>query len=513
MVMHVQVHHESSFFSLDDSINVILVERDDRDEESFEVEVQDISSASWTISAARDTSTTCRENVSADNTRHTVNTQTSIFDLTKEEDEEDDDDDDEASVLFQDLRESNPCRLQEDALETSRGHEKQDQVDKPKLCKRTTSSSSSTSSPGLLARFSADGFFDTLCSASTNVVNESTSSRSSRRSRASCSSTSLSCMSMPCTSSKQVAQCHGDDQQEETSSQHSRTSHTAPMPTTVDLIPATPSEDRLRVETDVWNLLGCASPPNVMELESIWNLTTTAAVTPCPSSRRPLKDRGVSKKRPSRASLKDRMQRIQRLRQDRWSGATRHGVTLSQHGPFSPSLSLRAVSMDQLDAKDYSGWRDSPMGIIDLSSASLANAMGLSSFNPTNNGSALTPGSDPGSDAGMASLTADGYDSDPEFGGSNHGARHDDDEGAPHSSRSAAGSGFPAEEGLSREEQVLASQPHHDHMPRVATRMDQVAIIDSEEQDFIIYQTVQVSCRRLQILRKSKRPSLTNSAV
>ncbi len=276
MVMHVEVCQESSFFSVEDSINVILVEPDDRDE-SFEL--QEFSSL------ARDTSQTSRE--STDNTR--MNVQTSIMD----DHDEDDDEDDDGSVLFQELQETNPHRLQEDAEDVS-----------------------------LLGRFSPDRFFDSLCSVKVH-----------RSSRPCLSSLPQNCMASPC-----PPKVEDEDIKE---------------------FPTTPNSERLQVESDVWNLLGCTSPPTGMELETIWNLTTTtnaASQTPSAPSRR---------QRPSRASLKHRMQRIQRLQQDRWAGATRHGVTLSKHHTTCP----RSISMDQLDSKDYSTWKDP--ATLDLSSTSL----------------------------------------------------------------------------------------------------------------------------------------------
>jgi hypothetical protein len=316
-------------------------------------------------------------------------------------------------------------------------------------------------------------------------------------------------MSASCTAPRQT---HSQDQDQDQDEQEPDTENGAGAGTHRAQVVKSASSislagDRLAVENDVWTLLGCASPPDVMELEAIWNLTaTTAASTVCSprycKSTTNINSNSNKTKRPSRASLKDRMHRIQRLRQHRWAGATRHGVTLSQHGPYSPSISLRAVSMDYLDTKDYSNWKDSS---IDLSAASLANAMGLNTTTRTY--SSLTPG-DPsqaahhrtgvgmgpshsqhsyreqhrGAVADSSCMKADGYDSDPEFGGSNsnsavHGHGDDLNNNSNHQ--------------YSDENRVLADQHQHP-LPKVEAEMGQLAP-QSAYQDFIIYQTVQVS--------------------
>lgn len=469
--MHVEVHHENSFFSLDDSINVILVEPEDRDGSAKNV--------SWTL--ARDTSDACRDS-SMDNTRQTVNTQTSILDLTKEEeddDEEEDEEEDDSSVLFHDLRDLSPHRLQEDAEGDTHAYEK--------AASASASGSGSGSGSSLLGRFSPDRFFDSLCSAPL-----SDSDSSSRKPRPPFCSSSP-CAGVSCTAPS-PSQTHSHDELET----ETRRSQVTKSASSISL-----AGDRLAVETDVWNLLGCASPPDVMELEAIWNLTT-ATTRACSSSYH--RSSSNKTKRPLRASLKDRMHRIQRLRQHRWAGATRHGVTLSQHGPYSPSISLRAVSMDQLDSKDYSKWRDSS---LHLSAASLANAMGFSATTRSLSPSQTTGRTEPNSschhrigmimeschhssDADLTSMKADGYDSDPEFCGSNPGASssrmdedtwHDADDDNNHDV---------SKHRHDNENRVLADQHHHP-LPKVEAMMDQVTPECEEDQDFIIYQTVQVS--------------------
>lgn len=532
--MHVEVRHENSFFSMDDSINVILLDSEDRDGNSDSdsdgvingpLGSKDVN-VSWMLTSsstntststiARDTSTTCRD-ASLDNTRQTVNTQTSILDLTKEEDEdEDDEEEDDSSVLFQDLRESDPCRLQEDARQEETG---------TAVAEKVASNSS------LLGRFSPDRFFDSLCSSTTTTTVSATptgeayptpsSSSSSRRVRRtfapSCSSTA--CIGVSCIRPGQTHSQDQDDLEADGSTANANASNTAAAVKSASSLSL--AGDRLAVEHDVWNLLGCARPPDILELEAIWNLTTTtAADSVCSHRTRP--SNANSTKRPLRASLKDRMHRIQRLRQHRWAGATRHGVTLSQHGPYSPSISLRAVSMDYLDTKDYSNWMDSS---IDLSAASLANAMGLSTRTCTssnrnksqhanhNHGrSSLSPARTSGSalqrtamgtgssyrhgyreqyqgGADLTYMKVDGYDSDPELGGSNTGAactameqdmdHYDDVENRNNNYQNSG------------EDRVLADQHHHP-LPKVEANMDQFSP-QSEDEEFVIYQTVQVS--------------------
>lgn len=83
------------------------------------------------------------------------------------------------------------------------------------------------------------------------------------------------------------------------------------------------------VSMDIWELLGCSSPPGESELEQIWSLKTPASMLQMKGNSKSDKD----SKQPVRASIKKRMKRIHRLRMDdrRISGASRHGVTITTH--------------------------------------------------------------------------------------------------------------------------------------------------------------------------------------
>jgi hypothetical protein len=250
MVMLVEVRHEeSSFFSSrnDENVNVVLIENRDT---SFQ-----------SISATRDTSTTCRDS-SLDNTRQTVNTYNSIMDLTRDEetddDDEEDDDWDNNSVLFDDLH--TPMEEEETGRRASNN--------------------------SLLGKFPSfntvtDSFVDSLCPA--DVV-----SPGSCASRMTCSNQRQSTASLSCV-----------------------------------------SQQRMQVGMDVWNLLGCASAPDDSEMEEIWSLRTPKVLQ-------------QTHTRPVRVNIKQRMQRIRRLRMDQWSGPTRHGVTITTQ----PQIIERASTMD-----------------------------------------------------------------------------------------------------------------------------------------------------------------------
>eukprot|EP00934_Nitzschia_sp_Nitz4_P006739 Nitzschia sp. Nitz4//scaffold49_size126201//53905//55629//NITZ4_003640-RA/size126201-augustus-gene-0.3-mRNA-1//1//CDS//3329553143//6729//frame0 len=268
-------------------VNVVLVESDDDESVGRDPDV----------SCARDTSNVGRD-VSMDNTRQTVNTQTSILDLTK--DEEDDDESDVASVLFQDLHDTTPLRLIEDNEETEITQ------DAPEVQEKAQPSNS------LLDHIfpRSDNFFDTLC-------------------RSPMSSTT--CNNVSCTPTPMGCGNHASDD-------------TVAEPTVQDGTLVT-SEARYQLETDVWNLLSCSVPPNGLELEYLWNINLQGKVPSSQTIDQP--------SRPRRTSLKHRMSRIRRLRQERWSGATRHGLTISQEGSDSLAssrmLTQRSVSMDNHD--------------------------------------------------------------------------------------------------------------------------------------------------------------------
>lgn len=410
--MHVQVHTnhpESSFLSMSpetEHVNVVLVEEEEDDDEEEEEEEEDhrhnaqcrgmgrdTSNSSMCV---RDTSNTCRDS-SMDNTRQTVNTQTSILDLTKDEEEEEDDESDLVSVLFQELHETIPSRLLEDSdiLDMVHIHvvEQQNQPDIEEQKQdhsivfdivdddthKATSSSSSPSSTSLLGQFRLprpDFFFDNICNSTINTscANVSCTPRAPPSSATSCGAPGTSDTNTVVTSSTNTAAHYSN-----------ATFCTSP-------------EQRLQLETDVWNLLGCASPPDGLELEFMWNLNLQGKSMAQPSP--------VQPKRPMRASLKDRMNRIHRLRQERWAGATRHGITLSSHNP-------------PYRYSHYPRHRQNATGII-------KHSVSMDYDDPLVS-SRIGPGMDPilpgtsattaAADNALFTIDAmDGYDSDPEFG-------------------------------------------------------------------------------------------------
>lgn len=77
-----------------------------------------------------------------------------------------------------------------------------------------------------------------------------------------------------------------------------------------------PHQARMAVGLDVWNLLGCSNGPGESELEEIWSFRAQKLLK--------------AKQRPTRANIRQRMQRIKRLRMQ-GAGPTRHGVTISSH--------------------------------------------------------------------------------------------------------------------------------------------------------------------------------------
>lgn len=102
MVMQVEVRQgNDSFLSLDEDVQVVLVETNSRD-----------NNKTPEIVNGRDDSTCCgRDDGSLDNTRQTIST-FSILDLTKDEEDDDDDDDDDEeqshSLLFEELQSIHP---------------------------------------------------------------------------------------------------------------------------------------------------------------------------------------------------------------------------------------------------------------------------------------------------------------------------------------------------------------------------------------------------------------------
>lgn len=89
------------------------------------------------------------------------------------------------------------------------------------------------------------------------------------------------------------------------------------------------SSSKAVVSMDIWELLGCSSLPGQSELEEIWSLRTPPEVLRYGHH----SESHRSSKQAVRASIKKRMKRIHRLRMDdrRISGASRHGVTITNH--------------------------------------------------------------------------------------------------------------------------------------------------------------------------------------
>jgi hypothetical protein len=86
-------------------------------------------------------------------------------------------------------------------------------------------------------------------------------------------------------------------------------------------------QQRVQISMDVWKLLGCNAAPDDAELESIWSLRTS------PVEKAPGK--------PVRTHMTNRLQRIHRLRMARMSGPTRHGITLA-----GPHVMERSYTMN-----------------------------------------------------------------------------------------------------------------------------------------------------------------------
>ena len=441
--MHVQVQAEQSFVSMDDSINVVLIEEDDSD------------SYPHKSSLCQDASNSCGDaSSSIMGTSHVAisyHTHTSILDLTKDEDDDDSVDEHETSVLFHDLMESDPTRLQEDVTR------KEDEDHRHTVA---------SSSP--FGRFSPEHFFDSLCTAEETV--ESTDKLAapvpltSKRTRTCPSSWSPNCMNAPCISGPSRIEEEEELQSPEILPVSSRNNSSAVTSTA-----------RSQVESDVWNLLGCTSPPNESELDTIWTLTATH-FNPA-SGAGPASSPDSSLRRRSRASLKDRMDRIHRLRvQNRWAVATRHGVTLSKHGTYSPSISVRATSMDILDAKDYSGWSNSSYDM------SFASVMGLSQLDATLwTGNLSRRRSQKPVDA---IPKADGYDSDPELG-----SGYDEDEAH-----------FGPEDEWGASDVGVTSKLPFPNSEIPALSQNDMDCADAEDHDYMIYHSVQVSIKEATML-------------
>ena len=98
------------------------------------------------------------------------------------------------------------------------------------------------------------------------------------------------------------------------------------------------------VSMDIWRLLGCSTSPGESELEEIWSLRTPPEVLKIGKHSESQK----ATKQPVRASIRKRMKRIHRLRMDdrRISGASRHGVTITNHCIDSSYHTLNNIRND-----------------------------------------------------------------------------------------------------------------------------------------------------------------------
>jgi len=328
--MQLDSRHHASFYGgeADDS----------READAFVVDISVHSSS------ARDSSN-ARRDASLDNTRQTVNTRTSILDLTKDDDDDEEEGEDvNKSIMFHDLQQSS-------FEETSTKKENE----------------------GALIKFDLYDFTYSLVNSVCGVEVPKCTAPSCTVPSASCTAPNLRCVPKNC-------------------------------------VP----KQRLQVGMDIWNLLGCSSAPDEEEMERIWKSTRL-------HPRDPLQ--------PTRANLLTRMHRIRKMRADRWTGATRYGVTASPMDEFSRNNSVDGRRGTIGKSFTMDGF--SPRGVEDP----------LEEFI----GSGLEP----------IPLQFDGYDSDPEISG-------------PTSSLSRKETNF-----VSEDDQSACSN-------------------DSDEQDYIIYQSVQV---------------------
>lgn len=123
-------------------------------------------------------------------------------------------------------------------------------------------------------------------------------------------------------------------------------------------IETSPESNKAIVSMDIWQLLGCSSPPGSSELDDIWSLRTTSEML---KNGEKLKSNGDSKL-PARASIRKRLKRIHRLRMDdrRVSGASRHGVTITNHCLDSSERSLNNIRNDIHMIKSNTGKKNNP---------------------------------------------------------------------------------------------------------------------------------------------------------
>jgi hypothetical protein len=246
-----------------------------------------------TRSATRDTTNTTRD-YDLDNTRQTVNTRDSILDFSKEDDE----DDISAScgrnhndsILFGELHEY-PT-----SIESTIKAKPTPASLKPDVKSRPVTKKSIME--GLTLYSVTDSFVDSLCN-STVCVTSSTPTAWNTPTK---TDKFKDLHPSICTNASSVSEMGCGNW---------------PVKTT------TPTTS---VSVDVWELLGCATSPGETEVEEIWNLKTGEMIHRFAD--------GHHKIPPARASIKRRLKRIHGLRMERVSGASRHGVTISNR--FAP---------------------------------------------------------------------------------------------------------------------------------------------------------------------------------
>ncbi|KAL3920093.1 MAG: hypothetical protein SGILL_003431 [Bacillariaceae sp.] len=296
------------------------------DDEADVVECYESSGLNSSLNSnARDTSNTTRE-FDLDNTRDksrqsvsvnvSVNTRDSILDFSRDQDDEEEQQQQQHldnSILFDDLHQY-PTSLeqqQQQPREVSREVASSSMRTGAAAATSTSTSSPANKAPtkkssimdGLTFYSVTDSFVDSLCTSTVCDTSNSTSNATTTATdrfgglHPSCGSASI--IEVGCgnwAASRQSSSNNGS----------------APNTTTA-------------VE-DVWNLLGCGvSTAGEAEMEDIWNLHTGELM------RRPHSPNSAKPNMPAhaRASIKRRLRRIHSLRMERVSGASRHGVTIT----------------------------------------------------------------------------------------------------------------------------------------------------------------------------------------
>jgi len=284
-------------------------------------------------SALRDTSNTSR-NFELNNTRDsvssrqniTVNTHDSILDLESQAGDDDASfcDDDENMLGIMDM--SSNSNSNSFFVDTSHVDEtnarsvspnpstsNEDKINKP----TKTSDPEHKKSPGMMSGLTlysvTDSFVDSLCTSTACVVSDNYAMRTTRTSR----------------KDKSVIASMDDKISKFQRSCHSAVFDGCEGGNYSDWKKPEEPNSKVVVSMDIWQLLGCSNLPGESEMEEIWSLRTPPKMIR--SGRNSGNPNGS--KQPVRASIKKRMKRIHRLRMDdrRISGASRHGVTITNH--------------------------------------------------------------------------------------------------------------------------------------------------------------------------------------